>query len=330
VVAEQKLRRKVFALVHTFKGSTCISVKLLSPNKMAAFENQMVVPGDTIADDVSKFLHGHGTYVRNGHLIASVAGVVQRVNQLLFVRPFHARYGSTGDVSGDVVVGRIVEVAAKKWNVDAGAASNAVLLLDQVNLLGNEQRRRTHADSLQMRSMFDVGDIVIAFAQEKFADGAFSLRIPPGNDTTSIHNKFGKAGAGVLVIVSPNLVVRSNQHFVRLACGVECVMGRNGYIWLHPPVPAAAAAEVSNPGVSDPGEVAEIAPISQEMREKIASSSAAISLLNIEGLCISMPSSCFAIALSQILLFCLLYFHALGHRHVFIRKCCKRARSATS
>ncbi len=254
---------------------------------MAAFENQMVVPGDTISEDVSKFLHGHGTYARNGKLIASVAGIVQRVNQLIFVRPFHARYGIAGDVSGDVVVGRIVEVAAKKWNVDAGAACHAVLLLDQVNLLGNEQRRRTHADSLQMRSMFDVGDIVIAFAQEKFADGAFSLRIPPGNDTTSIHNKFGKTGPGVLVIVSPNLVVRSNQHFVTLACGVECVLGRNGYIWLHPPAASAAVAGSTVTVVSEASEASGVALISQDMREKIASASAAISLLNIEGLCIS-------------------------------------------
>lgn len=254
---------------------------------MAAVENQMVVPGDTIAEDVSKFLHGHGTYVRNGRLIASVAGVVQRVNQLLFVRPFHARYGSTGDISGDVVVGRIVEVAAKKWNVDAGAACHAVLLLDQVNLLGNEQRRRTHADSLQMRSMFDVGDVVIAFAQEKFSDGAFSLRIPPGNDTTSIHSKFGKAGPGVLVIVSPNLVVRSNQHFVTLACGVECVLGRNGYIWLYPPTSAAAATDASSTPASDASDIAAAASITQDIREKIARASAAISLLNVEGLCIS-------------------------------------------
>jgi exosome complex component RRP4 len=279
---------------------------------MAAVENQMVVPGDTIAEDVSKYLHGHGTYVRHGKLIASVAGVVQRVNQLLFVRPFHARYGSTGDVSGDVVVGRIVEVAAKKWNVDAGAACHAVLLLDQVNLLGNEQRRRTHADSLQMRSMFDVGDIVIAFAQEKFSDGAFSLRIPPGNDTTSIHNKFGKAGPGVLVIVSPNLVVRSNQHFVTLACGVECVLGRNGYIWLHPPAAIAAVATSSSVIASDVNEGSGVAQISQDMREKIASASAAISLLNIEGLCISkwlrnVPSCGITLIL----------FLSFTHRHIY-------------
>jgi exosome complex component RRP4 len=281
------------------------------PIGMAAFENQMVVPGDTIAEDVSKFLHGHGTYVRNGRLIASVAGVVQRVNQLLFVRPFHARYGSTGDISGDVVVGRIVEVAAKKWNVDAGAACHAVLLLDQVNLLGNEQRRRTHADSLQMRSMFDVGDVVIAFAQEKFADGAFSLRIPPGNDTTSIHNKFGKAGPGVLVIVSPNLVVRSNQHFVTLACGVECVLGRNGYIWLYPP--PSAVADASSISASDASETAGVAHISQDMREKIAAASAAISLLNVEGLCISTSFSVcsieFARSFVHFTVLCLVSYH---------------------
>jgi exosome complex RNA-binding protein Rrp4 len=133
--------------------------------------------------------------------------------------------------------------------------------------------------------MFDVGDVVIAFAQEKFADGAFSLRIPPGNDTTSIHNKFGKAGPGVLVIVSPNLVVRSNQHFVTLACGVECVLGRNGYIWLYPP--PSAVADASSISASDASETAGAAHISQDMREKIAAASAAISLLNVEGLCIS-------------------------------------------
>lgn len=275
---------------------------------MAAFENQMVVPGDTIAEDVSKFLHGHGTYVRNGRLIASVAGVVQRVNQLLFVRPFHARYGSTGDISGDVVVGRIVEVAAKKWNVDAGAACHAVLLLDQVNLAGNEQRRRTHADSLQMRSMFDVGDVVIAFAQEKFADGAFSLRIPPGNDTTSIHNKFGKAGAGALVIVSPNLVVRSNQHFVTLACGVECVLGRNGYIWLYPPPSAVADASTISASDASVEAAAVAAQISQDMREKIAAASAAISLLNVEGLCISTSFSVCSIDLARsVAVYCVLF-----------------------
>ena len=70
---------------------------------------------------------GHGTYASEGNLVASVAGVVERVNKLICVRPLRSRWvGSWGtyDVHlcsalitfryngeiGDVVVGRIIEV----------------------------------------------------------------------------------------------------------------------------------------------------------------------------------------------------------------------------
>jgi exosome complex component RRP4 len=35
---------------------------------------------------------GHGTYVDNDEVIASVAGVVERVNKLVTVRPLRTRY----------------------------------------------------------------------------------------------------------------------------------------------------------------------------------------------------------------------------------------------
>ena len=40
------------------------------------------------------FLRGHGTYVEGEKLIASVAGIVERVNKLICVRPFKTRYSS--------------------------------------------------------------------------------------------------------------------------------------------------------------------------------------------------------------------------------------------
>ena len=43
----------------------------------------------------------------NNCLYASVAGVVERVNKLISVRPLRTRY--SGEV-GDVVIGRILEV----------------------------------------------------------------------------------------------------------------------------------------------------------------------------------------------------------------------------
>ena len=72
---------------------------------------------------------GHGTYSVDGQLIASVAGVVERVNKLIYVKPLKSRYHNyerkicirtliivhsaliryNGEV-GDVVVGRILEV----------------------------------------------------------------------------------------------------------------------------------------------------------------------------------------------------------------------------
>ena len=38
------------------------------------------------------FHRGHGTYSVDGKLLASVAGVVERVNKLIYVKPLKSRY----------------------------------------------------------------------------------------------------------------------------------------------------------------------------------------------------------------------------------------------
>ena len=68
-------------------------------------------------------------------LTASVAGVVERVNKLISVRPLKNRYN--GEV-GDVIVGRITEVQQKRWKVDTNSRLDSVLLLSSVNLPGGE------------------------------------------------------------------------------------------------------------------------------------------------------------------------------------------------
>lgn len=49
---------------------------------------------------------------------------------------FQHRY--TGEI-GDVVVGRITEVAQKRWKVDVSARCDAILMLSSVNLPGGVQ-----------------------------------------------------------------------------------------------------------------------------------------------------------------------------------------------
>ena len=50
----------------------------------------VVTPGQQIHAQAG-FLRGHGTYVQNGKLFASVSGVVTRVNKLVSVQPLKAR-----------------------------------------------------------------------------------------------------------------------------------------------------------------------------------------------------------------------------------------------
>ncbi|XP_048469642.1 exosome complex component RRP4-like isoform X1 [Rhincodon typus] len=94
----------------------------------------LVSPGDTITTDTG-FMRGHGTYMEDEKLIASVAGAVERVNKLICVKPLQTRYN--GEV-GDVVVGRITEVQQKRWKVETNSRLDSVLLLSSVNLPGGE------------------------------------------------------------------------------------------------------------------------------------------------------------------------------------------------
>lgn len=138
---------------------------------------------------------GHGTYIHDGNLVATVSGIVDRVNKLVSVLPLKSRYVDSvsytagvvpkqstsrfqGEI-GDVVVGRIVEVAHKRWKVDIQGRQHALLMLSSINLPGGaqvlralgsyarqsaklmpEQRRRSAADALQMRNFFAEGDLI--------------------------------------------------------------------------------------------------------------------------------------------------------------------------
>uniref|UniRef100_A0A8I5KVY3 Exosome component 2 n=1 Tax=Homo sapiens TaxID=9606 RepID=A0A8I5KVY3_HUMAN len=159
-------------------------------------KKHLVVPGDTITTDTG-FMRGHGTYMGEEKLIASVAGSVERVNKLICVKALKTRY--IGEV-GDIVVGRITEVQQKRWKVETNSRLDSVLLLSSMNLPGGELRRRSAEDELAMRGFLQEGDLI----------------------------------SGVLVQVSPSLVKRQKTHFHDLPCGASVILGNNGFIWIYP------------------------------------------------------------------------------------------------
>jgi exosome complex component RRP4 len=75
-----------------------------------------------------------------------------------------------------------------------------------------------------MRSFFAEGDLLSAEIYNFFADGSCSLH--------TRNFKYGKLRNGTLVDVPAELVKRSKSHFITLPCGVDVVLGLNGYIWI--------------------------------------------------------------------------------------------------
>ncbi|KAJ3064434.1 Exosome complex component RRP4 [Podochytrium sp. JEL0797] len=187
-------------------------------------ELHLVTPGETITADTA-FMKGHGTYNESEELVATVVGVVERINKLISVKPFRARY--SGEI-GDVVVGRISEVTQKRWKVDICARQDAMLLLAAVNLPGGELRRRSESDELQMRQLLAEGDMISAEIQAFFGDGSVSLH------TRSL--KYGKLRSGSLITVPSSLVKRSKAHFLHYTLSqglhVDVILGMNGFIWV--------------------------------------------------------------------------------------------------
>ncbi|KAH3669110.1 hypothetical protein WICMUC_005074 [Wickerhamomyces mucosus] len=183
-------------------------------------KTSVVTPGELVTDDPI-WMRGHGTYFLGTNTYSSVAGTISRVNRLLSVKPIRGRYEPE---TGDHIVGRIAEVGQKRWKVDIGAKTHAILMLGSVNLPGGVLRRKSESDELQMRNFLKEGDLLNCEVQSLFQDGSASLH------TRSL--KYGKLRNGYFISVPSSLIVRAKNHSHSLPGGASVIIGVNGYIWL--------------------------------------------------------------------------------------------------
>ncbi|KAK7243149.1 hypothetical protein RIF29_37936 [Crotalaria pallida] len=180
----------------------------------------------TIADSIpvnheDAILKGHGTADLNGEVVATLCGIVERVNKLIYVRALRSRYKPE---VGDIVIGRVIEVAQKRWRLEINYSQDAILMLSSMNMPDGVQRRRTAVDELNMRSIFEEKDVVCAEVRGFQHDG---LHLQARSQ------KYGKLNRGQLLTVPPYLVKRQKQHFHHLEQhGVDLILGCNGFIWV--------------------------------------------------------------------------------------------------
>ncbi|KAF8757822.1 Exosome complex exonuclease RRP4 N-terminal region [Rhizoctonia solani] len=175
-----------------------MNLEFEADDELNSTASRLTSPGEPITSSQA-FMRGHGTFVEDEQVIASVAGTVERVNKLVSVKPVKSRY--TPEV-GDLVQN-------KRWKVDVNSRQDGLLMLSSVNLPGGVQRRKLESDELQMRTFFEESDLLVAEVQSLFSDGSISLH------TRSL--RYGKLRNGQLV-----------QPAVR----VDLILGLNGYIWV--------------------------------------------------------------------------------------------------
>lgn len=193
----------------------------LSSSKVNA--NSSVTVADVIPlHSEDAILKGHGTRELGDEVVATLCGVVERVNKLVYVRTLRARYKPE---IGDIIVGRVIEVAPKRWRLEINFSQDAVLMLSSMNLPDGIQRRRTAVDELNMRSIFVENDVICAEVRSFQHDGGLQLQ--------ARSQKYGKLERGQLLTVPPYLVKRRKQHFHHIeSVGVDLILGVNGFIWI--------------------------------------------------------------------------------------------------
>ncbi|KAL8232835.1 hypothetical protein R6Q57_002613 [Mikania cordata] len=215
---DTKMRGMNLSLNHTQKIRLQRALESLESISSGANSNASVAVADSIpVNQEDGVLKGHGTTELEGEVVATVCGIIERVNKLVYVRTLRARWDSFFMI--------YVKVATKRWRLEINFSQDAVLMLSSMNLPDGIQRRRTAVDELNMRSVFEENDVICAEVRNFMRDGSLQLQ--------ARSQKYGKLERGQMLTVSPYLVKRRKQHFHYLEkFGIDLILGCNGFIWV--------------------------------------------------------------------------------------------------
>ncbi|MGC9443732.1 MAG: exosome complex RNA-binding protein Rrp4 [Candidatus Methanospirareceae archaeon] len=179
---------------------------------------KVVVPGDYISDETKRA--GDGTYIEAGRVYAANYGIVSEKEEIRVV----ALAGKYVPARGDVVIGKIIEIAYPYWIVDIGSPYEGRL---HINEFGRGEDRKI--DFSSMAEYLDLGDLVVA----KVLNVDALMRI----DLT-LKDEFRITDRGRLIEIShtkvPRIIGRSGSMIKMLKekCNCFIFIAKNGRIWI--------------------------------------------------------------------------------------------------
>ncbi len=177
---------------------------------------EIVVPGDLLA--ISSKRAGPGTYSEGGKIFASQLGIKSVKPDSITVIPLAGQYVP---VTGDLVVGKIVDVGASNWLVDINSPYPSPLHVNEVPW---------RVEFGETRKFMQVGDIVLLkiVAVDELKRISVSMQ----------DHGLRKLTGGMVIEVSPSKVPRvigKNGSMIQMlknetACRIY--VGQNGRIWI--------------------------------------------------------------------------------------------------
>jgi exosome complex component RRP4 len=177
---------------------------------------KVVVPGDFISAEVNRA--GEGTYVEDGNVYAMKYGIVDDRNAIKVV----ALSGKYMPVTGDVVIGKVVEISFPYWIVDIASPYEA-------RLHKSEFGRSEKIDFGDMAKYLDLDDLIVVKVMKVDAMARIDL---------ALKNDFRIEGSGRLIEVSPTKVPRiigrsgSMIKMLKEKCNCFIFVAKNGRIWI--------------------------------------------------------------------------------------------------
>jgi len=183
----------------------------------AKFENRdLVIPGDVLFE--GRIRTGDNTFRSNGNVSASRIGLVNYNRGMVSVISLEAGFNP---LSGDLVIGEVIDIDLGRWLVDIGTSENAYLnVQDAIDA--------PFRSDIVMPEILDVGETIIAKIVDMDRRRTPILSIlGPG---------LGKVKEGFIFRITPSKIPRligkkgSMVNMILKATGCNVVIGQNGRI----------------------------------------------------------------------------------------------------
>jgi exosome complex component RRP4 len=186
----------------------------------AQFENRaLVIPGDVLYE--GRIRTGDNTYRHQGKVSTTRIGLVNYGNNMVSVIALEAGFNP---LTGDLIIGEVVDIELGKWIVDIDASKYA-------NLNVPDAIDAPFRSDINMPNILDIGDTVVA----KIVD--LDRRKTP--ILSILGRSLGKVDRGFIVRLTPSKIPRligkkgSMVNMILKATGCDITIGQNGRILIN-------------------------------------------------------------------------------------------------